>query len=68
MLSTILATIAFMVIIEGIFVALASKSIKKALYDLIKKKDASKTILKIGLWEILIGVIALVVAIIIRSF
>jgi uncharacterized protein YjeT (DUF2065 family) len=67
MISTILATIAFLIIVEGLLVALMPKNLKKALYDLSKKKDANKIIFRIGLWEILIGMIALCIAIFLRN-
>jgi len=66
MISSILATAAFLVALEGILIAFFKGDVRKFMGDLAKKRDAEKIIMKIGLWEILIGFLLLVLAIILR--
>jgi hypothetical protein len=59
-LSVILATIAAVMIIEGLLVVIFQKQIIKAFMNIKKKKSFGK----LGAWEIFIGVVVLVIAII----
>ncbi len=67
MISTILATIAFLIIAEGLLVMFISKDLKKAISDLVKKRNAVKIIRKIGTWEALIGLVVLIIAVFLRN-
>ena len=66
MITEIITTAGFLVAIEGVLIAFFSKNAKKFMAELARKKDAEKIIRKIGLWEILIGFLLLVLAIILR--
>ena len=65
-MSPILATLAFLILLEGLILALLNKDVKKILKDLSKKRNAEEIIRKIGLWEVLIGLLLMVAAILVR--
>ncbi len=67
MITEIITTAAFLIAIEGILIAIFSKAVKKFMAELSRKKDADKIIRKIGLWEILIGFILLILAVVVRN-
>lgn len=68
MISPILATLAFLILLEGLILALFNKSLKKSLKELAKKRNADSIIRKIGLWEILISLLLMIAAILVRNF
>jgi len=67
-MSPILATLAFLILLEGIILAFFNKSLKKSLKELAKKRNADSIIRKIGLWEILIGLILMIAAVLVRNW
>ncbi len=67
MISAIMATLAFLIIIEGTLVMLMTKDIRNFMKQIAKNKKGEKTLKKIGLWEILIGLILLILAILVRN-
>jgi uncharacterized protein YjeT (DUF2065 family) len=66
MITEIITTAAFLIAIEGILIAFFNKDVKKFMAELSKKKNADKIIRNIGLWEILIGFVLLILAIVLR--
>lgn len=67
MISAVIATLGFLIIAEGILVSLMTKDIKNFMKQIAKNKKGEKILRKIGLWEILIGLILLIIAILVRN-
>ena len=63
-LNIILATIAILIIAEGLLISIFSVQIKKAASQILKN---TKRIRKFGLLELIIGIILLFISIIIRN-
>ena len=67
MISAVVATLGFLIIVEGILVSLMTKDIRKFMKDIAKNRNGEKILRKIGLWEVLIGLVLLIVAILVRN-
>jgi uncharacterized protein YjeT (DUF2065 family) len=67
MISAVIATLGFLILVEGILVSLMTKDIKKFMKEIAKNRKGEKTLRKIGLWEVLIGLLLLITAILTRN-